>query len=304
MARSIALLMVAVMTVACAGTASRRGDHIARESPGPLATGTPLPVPTETPVPDETRPVRFAVIGDFGSGFEEQYRLAGRMCRWHRSHGFNLVITTGDNIYDSGHPEDFGPKFFRPYDCLFDAGVRWRAVLGNHDVVTDDGRPELREPAFGMKARNYVLRKRGVRFVMWDSTTSDREWLRAHVGEETGDRWTVVSFHHPVFTPGPHGNTPGYRPGLPRLFARKGVDLVVNGHDHLYALMPAKRKVRYVVTGGGGAGLYPCEDPEIAAVCIERHHFLYTVVGDERIRVRAVPISGRPFHRFTTRGSR
>ncbi len=260
------------------------------------------PAGTESPIPADTALLRFAVIGDFGSGFEEQYRLAERMCIWRRGDPFDLVVTTGDNIYDAGHPDDFPEKFFRPYDCLFDAGVRWRAVLGNHDVGTDNGRPELAEPAFGMRGRNYVVRKRGVRFVMWDSTTSNRRWLRRHLGEEPGDRWTVVSFHHPVFSPGPHGNTAGYRPGLPRLFARKGVDLVVNGHDHLYALMPPKRKVRYVVTGGGGAGLYGCQNPSIAEKCIERNHFLYVVVRPDQMIVRAVPISGGPIDYFRTQG--
>jgi len=302
MSRVGAVLLAVLISAGCAGTAPRDGRETAVESPGPRKAEKVQPRATEPPLQDDPRPVRFAVIGDFGSGFDQQYRLAERMCRWRRGDPFNLVVTTGDNVYDTGHPDDFDTKFFRPYDCLFDAGVRWRAVLGNHDVATDNGRPELREPAFGMKARNYVVRKRGVRFVLWDSTTGDREWLRTHLAEEPGDRWTVVSFHYPVFTPGPHGNAPGYRPGLPRLFARKGVDLVVNGHDHLYALMPAKRKVRYVVTGGGGAGLYGCENPDIASVCLERYHFLYVVVREGRMVVRAVPLTGDPIHRFTTRG--
>ena len=295
MRRVLAALVLAAMFVGCAEGGSE-------SNPRPSVAESTSTESDKGSAQTDTASLRFAVIGDFGTGFETQYRLAQRMCLWREMHPFDLVITTGDNIYDTGDPDDFESKFFRPYRCLFDAGVRWRAVLGNHDVGTDNGRPEIEEPAFGMKGRNYVVRRNGVRFVMWDSTTDNRRWLRRHVGEEPGDRWTIVSFHYPVYSPGEHGSTPGYRPSLPRLFARKGVDLVVNGHDHLYARMRPKRKVRYVETGGGGARLYDCVEPDVAKICIERNHFLYVVVRAERLNVRAVPISGGAFDYFRTRG--
>ena len=289
MRRTLALLRL--LSVACAPDS---GIEIVQ--PAQTLTVTPT-----DPPPSGGALLRFAVVGDWGAGTEEQFQLADRMCAWRRDNPFDLVITTGDNIYDAGEPEHFRDRFFRPYSCLLNNGVRFRAVLGNHDIGTRNGRPELREPRFGMKGRNYIVRKNGVRFVMWESNYPKKGWLRRNLGEETDDRWTVVSFHHPIFTPGPHGDTEGFD-SLPRLFRRKGVDLVVNGHDHLYALMPAKRRVRYVITGGGGAGLYGCEHPERAEVCVERHHFLYVVAGEKRLVVRAVPISGRPFHNFATEG--
>ena len=267
---------------------------------------SPAPVtPEQTPSPSELKraPVRVAVIGDFGAGSDAQYALARRMCRWRDKHPFSVVLTTGDNIYPGGEPSNFDNNFFKPYACLRDAGVRFRAVLGNHDIVTDNGRPELDEPAFGMKNRNYVVRKERshftARFVMWESNYSDRDWLRGHLGS---DDWTVVAFHHPVFSPGPHGGMDDYTPSLPRLFARRGVDLVLNGHDHLYARMAPKRHVRYVVTGGGGAGTYDCENPDVAQKCLERYHFLYIVVRERSLAVKAVPIEGRPIDEFFTAG--
>jgi predicted phosphodiesterase len=292
MRRAAALLLL--IAVACAGSSG--GDRV-----DVAQTESPSVTPTDPP-PSGGPLLRFAVIGDWGSGSSQQMALADRMCSWRREHRFNLVITTGDNIYDAGEPEHFRDRFFRPYACLLNNGVRFRAVLGNHDIGTRNGRPELREDRFGMKGRNYVVRKNGVRFVMWESNYPDKEWLRRHLGEQRGDRWTVVSFHHPVFSPGPHGNMSGFSPSLPRLFRKKGVDLVVNGHDHLYALMPAKRRIRYVVTGGGGAGIYGCENPDVSEVCVERHHFLDVVAGEDRIVVRAVPISGPAFHTFATSG--
>jgi predicted phosphodiesterase len=246
--------------------------------------------------------LRFAVLGDFGTGSPTQSAVADRMCRWRRSHPFDLVITTGDNIYPDGAARYFEPHFFQPYECLLDDGVRFRATLGNHDVATDNGAPEFAEPAFGMPRRNYVFRRSGIRFVMVNSNAIDRDWVRKATRAKEGDLWTVVAFHHPVFSPGDHGSTPGLRPWMPRLFRKRGVDIVFNGHDHLYAVSKPIRRIRFVVTGGGGAGLYSCHDAWFKAVCRESHHFSYVTVGLERMRVKAVPRRGDPFHSFKTTG--
>jgi hypothetical protein len=241
---------------------------------------------------------RFVVVGDWGTGLESSDDVAARMCKWRKKHRFNLVITTGDNVYPDGAASHFEANFFEPFGCLLNRGVRWRSVLGNHDVVTDNGQPELDEPAFGMPKRNYVRRISGVRFVMVNSNDIRVEWLRRKLDDENGDQWTVVSFHHPVFSPGEHGSTPGYAEWMPKLFARKGVDLVVNGHDHLYGVTKPVRGVRYVVTGGGGASQYECHDEPKVVVCKERYHFLYVRVTNSELVVRAVPAKGRVFHSF------
>ena len=248
-------------------------------------------------------PFRFAVIGDFGTGDAVEETVARRMCRWRTDHPFDLVFTTGDNVYPYGRRSRFGPAFFDPFRCLLSNGTKFHASLGNHDWYTNQGRPELNEPAFGMKGRNYVIRRGGVRFVIADSNVLDRDRLRALLRPDPSDVWTVVLFHHPVFSPGTgHGSTPGFRPGLPRMFRRWGVDLVLNGHDHIYALSKPLRRIRYVVTGGGGAPLYGCSPAWFARRCVERHHFLYVVAGENRLIVKAVPGAGAPFGRFETSG--
>jgi hypothetical protein len=296
--RRVALLVAVVaLFAACAESPSnqeRRGDL------GAAASASTAPLSEDGG--GAAGPFNFAVIGDFGTGEQAQIRVAERMCEWRESRPFDLVVTTGDNVYPKGEASRFDETFFEPYACLLDGGVRFRATLGNHDVITDNGAPELNEPAFGMKARNYVVRKGGVRFLMVDSNTLRKRWLRRRLPAEEGDRWTVVAFHFPVFSSGPHGSTPGFRPSLHRMFRRHGVDLVLTGHDHHYEVTKKLKGIRYVVTGGGGAELYPCGKSWFTARCHKRHHFLYVRAGDERIRVTAVPPNGDPFHIFRTRG--
>jgi hypothetical protein len=266
-----------------------------------VACAPPLSLPSFSLPARKVSAHRFVVLGDWGTGLESSDVVAGRMCKWRKKHAFDLVVTTGDNIYPDGSASYFEDNFFEPFSCLLDGGVRWRSALGNHDVVTDGGEPELNEPAFGMRGRNYVERVSGVRFVIANSNEIRRGWLRRKLGAEDGDLWTVVSFHHPVFSPGEHGSTPGFADWMPKLFARKGVDLVVNGHDHLYGVTKAVRGVRYVVTGGGGASLYDCHDEPKVVLCKERHHFLYVKVTDDAMTVRAVPATGKVFDRFLIR---
>jgi hypothetical protein len=124
---------------------------------------------------------------------------------------------------------------------------------------------------------------------MADSNEMDRKWLRKGDEGEAALPLTIVAFHRPVISPGPHGATRSYR-RLPKLLGCRGVDLVLNGDDHLYARSRRIRGTRYVVTGGGGQRLYECRNPlpRFPRVCVERHHFLYVVAGRHKIRIRAV----------------
>jgi predicted phosphodiesterase len=247
--------------------------------------------------------LRFAVIGDFGTGHAPQMAVADAMCEWRARHTFDLVITTGDNIYPDGDPALFDPDFYRPYACLTDNGVRFHAVLGNHDIKTDNGRSEISARPFGMPARNYVLRKSGVRFVMANSNKLKWGWLRRATRAKPRDRWTIVVLHHPVFSPGTaNGSTPGFRPGLPRLFRRRGVDLVLSGHDHIYAASRSLHRIRYIVSGGGGDRTNGCSKTWFSQMCRSRLHFLYVVARRGLIAIKAVSHRGHVFDRVRTRG--
>lgn len=259
--------------------------------------------PTPELVPDPEADLRFAVIGDFGTGEAEEYAVARSMCRWRKTHPFDVVFTTGDNIYPHGEPQFFDEKFLDPMKCLLSNGVRFRASLGNHDIETDNGRSQLEEPAFGMPARNYVVRRAGVRFVVANSNDFRMAWLQRALESKEGDLWTIVVFHHPVYSAGTtHGSTPGLADKLHGLFVENGVDLVLSGHDHVYSISEDKDGLRYVVTGGGGARSYGCKESPDIELCVSRFHFLYVRAGEDSIKAKAVADTGEVFHRFETTG--
>lgn len=83
--------------------------------------------------PLKSNSVRFAVIGDMGTGEAPQYEVAERMISTRQTFPFDFVIMLGDDIYGGSGPKDFEKKFEVPYKPMLDAGVKFYASLGNHD---------------------------------------------------------------------------------------------------------------------------------------------------------------------------
>jgi hypothetical protein len=90
------------------------------------------------------------------------------------------------------------------------------------------------------------------------------------------------------------------------LFERFDVDLVLSGHDHNFQRFAARRGVRYVVHGGGGAALYPLQRcpagyPRRVAARSARG-FLSIVAREDSLRVLALSPAGRLVDRLTVTG--
>jgi hypothetical protein len=78
-------------------------------------------------LPNKADSLKFAVIGDFGTGDRPSYDVAAQMAALRARFPFEIVITTGDNIIgDQDDPSDLAEKFERPFGPLLntvDAGI-------------------------------------------------------------------------------------------------------------------------------------------------------------------------------------
>src|SRR6266404_9447268 len=86
-------------------------------------------------LPNQKDSFHFAVIGDTGTGERPEYEIAARLAEYRKTFPFDVVVMMGDNMYGGKKPQDFQKKFEQPYKALLDAGVKFYAVLGNHDDV-------------------------------------------------------------------------------------------------------------------------------------------------------------------------
>src|SRR5215467_3307609 len=83
----------------------------------PSATASPA---LDLRLPLKADSIRFAVIGDSGTGERPQYEIAELMEAYRRVTKFDFVIMLGDNIYGGHHAIDFQKKFEEPYKSLLD----------------------------------------------------------------------------------------------------------------------------------------------------------------------------------------
>jgi hypothetical protein len=204
-------------------------------------------------LPNKADSLKFAVLGDFGTGSKEQYQLAAQMKRVHDQFPYELVILVGDNLYGSERPQDFLKKFETPYKPLLDAGVKFYASLGNHDA-----REQRYYRLFNMDGKLYYSfkpNKQSVRFFALESTYLDPEqiaWFEKEVKDSTSD-WKIPFFHHPPYSSGDrHGSDTRLREVLEPLFIKYNVSVVFTGHDHFYERLKPQNGIVYFVVGSGG----------------------------------------------------
>jgi len=208
--------------------------------------------PLDVKLPLENKSIRFAVIGDSGTGGREQYEVAKEMETYRQKINFDFVIMLGDNIYGGHSPADFTRKFELPYKPLLDAGVKFYASLGNHDNPDDE---RLYKP-FNMGGERYYSFKKGdVAFFALDSSYMDPaqlSWIEQNLRNSQA-KWKICYFHHPLYSDGKsHGPDIDLRAQLAPLFQRYGVNAVFSGHEHVYERMKPENNIYYFILGNSG----------------------------------------------------
>ena len=111
----------------------------------------------------------------------------------------------------------------------------------------------------------YYIDYQGVRFISLDSNIETKKqvpWLRK-VLEDNPNRWTVMTFHHPMYSPASNRDNKEIREQWKPLLDEFKVDLVLSGHDHTYSRtgLVDLKGIKNIPTGYQQA-----YDPEIGTV--------------------------------------
>jgi len=202
-------------------------------------------------LPGDPAALKFAVIGDNGTGDKPQYDVGSQMAAVHARFPFEFVIMLGDNMYGRQQPQDFVAKFERPYAALLQSGVVFRATLGNHD---DQANRFYKGFNMGGE-RYYTYQTKNVRFFVFDTNLLDPQqlgWIDETLKQSTDD-WKICYFHHPLYSDaGRHGSDVELRVTLEPLLVRYGVNVVFSGHDHIYERVNPQKGITYFVEGSSG----------------------------------------------------
>ena len=216
-----------------------------------LIATLPLPVAAqELRLPNKAGSVKFAVIGDTGTGSREQTAIGKELAAWRARYPFEFAVMMGDNLYGGEKPKDFAKKFEIPYKQLLDAGVKFYAALGNHD----DAALQRNYKPFNMNGERFYSFKPsgGVRFFALDSNYVDKaqlEWLDKQLAA-SGSEWKIMFFHHPLYSSGEtHGSAELQRGLLEPVFMKYGVNVVLTGHEHFYERIKPQKGIAYFIIG-------------------------------------------------------
>jgi predicted phosphodiesterase len=159
------------------------------------------------------------------------------------------VIHAGDLVNTGESDEQWGEWFGA--GGWINGMVPQVPVVGNHEygrLTRTDPRQlsALWRPQFalpedgpeGLAETAYSFDFQGARIIVLNSNEDTRladqaAWLEARL-KEPRPRWTIVTFHHPVFSVANDRDNPKIRDAWKPLFEKYGVDLVLTGHDHTY----------------------------------------------------------------------
>jgi len=204
-------------------------------------------------------PFSFLYFGDAQNAVKSHFSRTLRQAALDRPDA-RLMVFAGDlvNLREGSHDDEWGE--------WFDAGGWLHGMIpslpatGNHEHVDEEdgqgGTTRVLSPHWpvqftlpdngpaGMEGTVYYVDFQGVRFIVLNSTEAvyydapDRteyqaEWLQ-QVLSNNPNRWTVVTFHHPVVSVARGRDNPSLQEHWQPLFERHGVDLVLQGHDHTY----------------------------------------------------------------------
>jgi hypothetical protein len=273
--------------------------------------------------------VTFIAFADSGIGSSAQKSLAARMA----ADTWDLAIHAGDIVY--GSTSTAGDATYRTYQSwFFDIYRDWLRrrpffpAMGNHDGRQSNGYglayldlfalpDEGGAGAYPDHAERYYSFDYGpVHFVALDTERAFQDggrrqaqlaWLAADLSS-TSQPWKIAYLHRsPYSAGGEHGSDLAVRQAFGPLFEQHGVQLAVTAHEHTYErTVPwrasadrARQAVTYIVTGGGGARLYPAAYAAWTAYAKSQYEYLRVKVSGCVLSTTAVMTTGAALDTFT-----
>ncbi len=245
------------------------------------------------------------VLGDSRGG---EAQIMGPMLDQAMYHWPQLMLHTGDFVGWGGDVGAWG-DFFEYSQQLF-PWIPLIPVHGNHEGHAEE--------FYGLTAMPsdeawYSLTVGPLHIVVLNSSMNDAsleaqaQWLDADLTANTAP-FTIVAMHHCMYSSGSHGSDEQLQQAWLHVVDWHHVDIIFSGHDHGYertAPMYSQHRVDsaaegtiYVVTGGGGAGLYSFSGDVFTEVMDEAFHYGHLWINGDVLRYTAYRDDGSELDHF------
>jgi hypothetical protein len=198
------------------------------------------------------KPFSFIYFGDAQNDLKSRWSRTIRQAYSHMPQA-DFLLHAGDLINIPNADDEWGEWFYS-------GGWIYRTMPsistpGNHEYLRNGEQGRQLTPHWaptftlpengpeGLEESAYYIDYQGARIISFNSPdflyykerrSAQVEWIEK-VLRENPQKWTIVTMHHPVYSPATERDNPDLREALKPLFDKYGVDIVLQGHDHTYA---------------------------------------------------------------------
>jgi acid phosphatase type 7 len=172
----------------------------------------------------------------------------------------NIVLHSGD-LVESGSNLALWDIYFSTIRDLA-KNVPYYTTLGNHEGNSQNYYDLLYLPSGGGQDNEqwYSFDYGNSHIISLDSNirynADQLKWLENDLAQSADKfQWIFVFFHNPPYSSSSHGSEFATLTDWIKLFEKYGVDMVFNGHDHVYE-RSVNNGIQYVIAGSGGAPQY------------------------------------------------
>lgn len=269
------------------------------------------------------KPTTFVYVGDAQNALKSYWSRLIRQA-YTQAPDADFLLHAGDLVNHADSDMEWG-------EWMYAAGwingmLPSIATPGNHEYTRDveDGprrlsvhwRPQFALPAHGPKGLEetvYHIDYQGIRIISLNSNERREDqvaWLDS-VLTDNPNRWTVLTFHHPVFSAARGRDNESLREHWLPVIDRHQVDLVLQGHDHTYGrtgnvaegttVRDADRGTVYVVSVSGPKMYRSQEHPLMRRLGEDTQLFQVIHVDGGHLTYRAYTAVGELYDAFDLR---
>lgn len=255
-------------------------------------------------------PFSFIYLGDAQNGILPYWSRVIRRAYAHAPDA-KFIVHAGDLINRSTLDEEWGE---------WHLGGGWVNQLipsvptpGNHEygrltengprVLTPNWRPQFTLPlngVAGVEESNYYFDIHNLRMISLNTNEKQKEqaeWLEK-VLSTNPKAWTVVTFHHPIYSTAVRRDNKELREMLQPLFNKYRVDLVLNGHDHVYGRTGLVGGTVYAVSVAGVKFYERDRKPEFLRMGQDTQLFQVIRINGNRLLYESRMASGALYDAF------
>ena len=211
------------------------------------------------------------------------------------------LILFGGDVVNDGENADEWLKFREATSSTLSSLIT-ATVPGNHDnypLPAEQFDYPNQAPSAPGDGYFYSFDKNSIHFIMLDSNAmgaaneADIQWLENDLQSETAQQanWRIVVMHHPMWTvvanPKDESRAATMRENFLPLLEAYGVDLILCGHQHVYARSQPISGIIQIMAASGSKESYAPDNNDYIAISAEAPNYLLIKTEAEKLTITA-----------------